>query len=148
MQTSSFVYKFDTVVPGDTRDAVIIDCDFTAVVASPTSKVVLLYLSLSGMRQNSAGSLEGSDEFSARLLGNFNSNNLPSYTISVPRPGDSINQFDGLAFSSSNPFIPSNDTPVLIPPLFQIEFFPSNAKGATPNDILEMFVTIGFRVVL
>jgi len=147
MRLSSFIYKYSVSVPEDSRDAVIIDVDFSALFPTPTSRVVLLYAALSGMRQNVGGPMSAPGEFAARLVGNFNENNDPVYTISVPRPGDSIFAFPGLTFSSSVPFIPTENTSIFCPVTFQIEFLPSSAQGSTPNDILEMFVTLGFRQV-
>jgi len=147
MKLSSFIYQFSVTPPEDTRDPVVIDCDFSALFPTPTSKVVLLYVALAGMRQNVGGAMSEPGAFAARLIGNFNANNDPIYTISSPRPGDSINPFDGFTFSSSQPFIPTENTTIFCPVTFQIEFLPSNAKGATPNDVLEMSVTIGFRTV-
>lgn len=147
MKLSSFQYEYSVTVPEDTRDPVVIDCDFSALFPTPTSKVVLLYAALSGMRQNIGGAMSEPGAFAARLLGDFNVNNDPIYTVAVPRPGDSITPFDGLTFSSSQPFIPTENTTIFCPVTFQIEFLPSNAKGSTPNDILEMFVTLGFRTV-
>jgi len=147
MKLSSFIYQYAVTVPEDTRDAVLIDCDFSALFPTPTSKVVLLYAALSGMRQNTSGAMSEPGEFAARLLGSFNANNDPIYTIAVPRAGDTINPFDGLTFSSSVPFIPTENTSIFCPVNFQIEFLPSNAKGGTPNDIIEMFVTLGFRTI-
>jgi len=147
MRLSSFIYQYSVTVPEDTRDSVIIDCDFSALFPTPTSRVVLLYVGLSGMRQNVGGAMTAPGEFLARLLGDFNANNDPVYTVAVPRAGDAIAPFDGFTFSSSVPFIPTENTSIFCPVNFQIEFLPSNAKGATPNDIIEMSVTIGFRQV-
>jgi len=148
MRLSSFIYEYSVAALGESRDSVIIDVDFSALFPTPTTKVVLLYASLSGMRQNVGGAMGSPGEFAARLIGNFNANNDPVYTIAVPRAGDSISPFDGFTFSSRVPFIPTENTTILCPVNFQIEFLPSNAKGSTPNDILEMFVTLGFRQVL
>jgi len=147
MRLSSFLFTFAASAGLDTRDSVIIDCDFSTLFPDPDSKVVLLYASLSGMRQNVGGIMNSPGEFAARLLGNFNANNDPVYSVNVPRVGDLVNPFDGLTFSSSQPFIPTENTSIFMPVNFQIEFLPSNAKGNTPNDILDMFVTIGFRQV-
>jgi len=148
MRLTSFIYQYILPVAGDTRDPVIIDCDFSALFPTPTSKVVLLYAALSGMRHNTGGPPMGDPgAFSARLLGDFNSNNDPVYTISSPRAGDSIASFDGLSFSSSIPFIPTENTTIFCPVTFQIEFLPSSHKGDNVGDLLEMFCTIGFRTV-
>jgi len=93
MRLSSFQYEYQVVVPEDSRDPVVIDCDFSALFPLPSSGVVLLYASLSGMRQNVGGPMNAPGEFAARLLGNFNVNNDPVYTVAVPRPGDSITPF-------------------------------------------------------
>jgi len=148
MNTSSIVYQYTNALPNDTRDPVKIDVDFNPVFPGPDSRVRLLYLGISGMRQNQAGNMAGSGDFSARLIGNLGSINTPIYTVAVPRPGDSIAQFDGIAFSSSNPlYISSFDPTLELPRTFQIEFLPSNTKGATPNDTLTMYVTIGFIIL-
>jgi len=147
MRLSSFIYQYSVTPPEDSRDAVIVDVDFSVLFPTPTSRVVLLYAALSGMRQNVGGIMNAPGEFAARLIGDFNANNDPVYSISIARAGDSINPFDGLTFSSSQPFIPTENTSIFCPVNFQIEFLPSNAKGSTPNDILEMFVTLGFRQV-
>jgi len=147
METTSIVYSFIVPIAGETRQPVILDVDFNPVFPGGRSNVVLLYLSLSGMRQNAIGAMSSPGSFSARLIGSFSSNNSPVYSVAAPRSGDSVAQFDGLAFSSSSPFIPTNDTPLQIPRLFQIEFLPSNQRGDQPGDEIIMYCTIGFRVV-
>jgi len=147
METTSFIYTYIVPLSGETRQPVILDVDFNPVFPGSRSKVVLLYVALSGMRQNQAGAMSSPGSFSARLLGSFNSSNLPVYTVAAPRSGDSVAQFNGLAFSSNTPFIPTNDTPLQIPRTFQIEFLPSNQRGDKSGDEITMYCTIGFRVV-
>jgi len=148
MNTSSIIYEYDNVPPGDTRDPVIIDVDFNPVFPGPDSRLMLLYLGISGMRQNAAGNMQSSGDFSARLIGFLSSINTGIYTVNAPRPGDSIAQFDGIAFSNSNPLVfPGFDPLLELPRTFQIEFIPSNQQGITPNDFLTMYLTIGFEIL-
>jgi len=154
MTTSSFTYEF--IVPvgppaDDTRDPVIIDVDFSPVFATPSSIVRLVYIALSGMRKNNTGAaatMSSPADFSVRLLGNFDSNNAPLFTVAIPKPGDSINPFDGITLSANNPYNPLLDTyPITLPRTFQIEFNPSSQPGATPNDKITMFFTIGYVIL-
>jgi len=149
MITSSFQYDITIVAPPgeDTRQAVTLDCDFGPVFPAPSSRVVLAYIGLSGIRQNNAGNLTGSADFSARFIGDFNSLNTPIYSITVPRSGDSIVQFNGLSLSTDFPFIPNEQSTILLPANFQIEFIPGNAQGQAVGDMLSMFVTIGFNII-
>lgn len=151
MITSSFKYEFIVPVPADdTRDPVIIDVDFNPVFPNPSSIVRLLYIALSGMRQNNAGAanMTAPGEFSARLIGNFDSNNSPLFTVAIPKPGDSINSFDGITISSNAPYNPLLDTyPINLPRTFSIEFIPSSEKGAIPGDMITMFCTLGYLII-
>lgn len=145
----SFTYEFEITPPpvGDTRDAVVLDIDFAPVyAASPGKTVFLEYVSLSGSRQNNAGAIEIIEAFAARLIGDFGANNLPAVSIAVPRPGDSITNFDGWVFSSGILLDTGFDLPI-IPPLFQLEFTPSNRVGAAVGDKITVSFTIGFRVL-
>jgi len=147
MITTSFIYQFTAPAAGNTRESVIIDCDFNAVFINPSSQLVLEYAALSGMRQNNAGLMSDSGSFSARLIGLFDVENSPIFVINTPRAGDSIAAFDGISISPNNPFIPGPESTVLIPKLFQIEFIPSNSPGNSPGDELTMYFTIGYSLV-
>ena len=148
MKISSFLYDYVVPVSGDTRDSVILDCDFSAEFPGGRSKVVLLYIGLIGMRQNVSGSIDSPGDFSARILGDLGSSNLPVYTVTAPRTGDSVAQFNGLTVSTKSPFVaPDQNSVIFLPRNFQIEFLPSNTKGDTTNDHLLMFCSIGFRVI-
>jgi len=147
MITTSFIYQYTAPAAGNTREPVIIDCDFNPVFINPDSQLVLEYAGLSGMRQNNAGIMSDSGEFSARLIGLFDVENSPIFVINTPRAGDSINPFDGISISPNNPFIPGPGSTVLIPKIFQIEFIPSNSPGNTPGDELTMYFTIGYSLV-
>jgi len=148
MITSSFVYTYDVpaLLPGDTRDPVIIDVDFSAVIPG-RSKAYLVYLALIGMRQNDAGAMSSPGAFSARLLGDFESDNTPIYSINSPtRTGAAIAAFNGITIGSNSPLYLDFEN-WNIPRNFQIEFFPSNAQGRTENDILTMYFTIGYLIL-
>jgi len=148
MIISSFFYDYVVPAAGDTREQVILDCDFSAVFPGGRSKVVLLYIGLVGMRQNVSGPIDSPADFSARILGDLGSNNLPVYTVTAPRSGDSVTQFNGLTVSTRNPFVaPDQNNVIFLPRNFQIEFLPSNTKGDTTDDNLLMFCSIGFRII-
>lgn len=146
---TSFTYKFEIIAPptGNTRDPVLLEIDFAPVyAANPGLTVYLEYITLSGTRQNSAGAIEIVEAFAARLIGNFGASSLPVVTITVPRAGDSITNFDGYTFSGAFPLFTNEDLPA-IPPLFQLEFSPSNRLGVVVGDKITVSFTIGFRVV-
>jgi len=147
MITTSFIYQYTAPAGGQTRDPVIIDCDFNSAFIGPGSQLVLEYAALSGMRQNSAGIMADSGSFSARLIGLFDVENSPIFAINSPRAGDSIAPFDGISISPNNPFIPGVESTVLLPRIFQIEFLPSNSPGNSPGDELTMYFTIGYSLV-
>jgi len=148
MNTVSFIYNFVTAPGEDTRDSVVIDIDFSTVIAAnPNSAIILESVLLSGSRQNVAGGVEITESFAARLIGDFNSNGTVTANISVPRPGDSIALFQGIAFSNSSPFYTEGIfSDIQIPATFQLEIIPSNRQGNVPNDQLTFSFTIVYRI--
>jgi len=145
---TSFTYQFIIQPPpGDTRDPVLLDINFQPLFdANPGQTVFLEFVSLSGTRQDVAGNTEIIESFAAKLIGDFAANNLPTAIVNSPRPGDSIVNFDGWVFSSGFPLDTKEDLP-LMPANFQLEFSPSNIKGATLNDVITVSFTIGFRML-
>jgi len=147
MDIASFIYTY-TVVAGDTRETVILDIDFNTVqAANPNSKIILEALLMSGMRQNVSGAAELTESFSGRLIGNFNSNTTVVASIVVPRAGDRIARFRGIAFSTTSPFYSQGEfADIAIPSTFQLEFIPSNRSGSTTDDQLTLFFSIVYRI--
>jgi len=148
MNTVSFIYNFVTAPGEDTRDPVVIDIDFSTVfAANPNSAIILVSVLMSGNRQNVAGGVEITESFAARLIGDFNSNGTVTANIAVPRPGDSISLFQGIAFSNSSPFYTEgNFSDIEIPSTFQLEIVPSNRQGNVPNDTLTFSFSIVYRI--
>ena len=145
----SFKYEFEITPPpaGNTRDPVLIDLDFAPVyAANPGKKAFLEFVSLSGSRENTAGDVDIIESFSARLIGDFAVNNLPLAAVAVPRPGDTIVNFDGWVFSQNFPLDTGIELPQ-IPPNFQLEFQPSSRAGNAVGDKIIVSFTIGFRVL-
>lgn len=147
--TTSFQYAFTVPAAGDdTRDIVSISIDFNPVyAANPGQKPYLEFVNLAGIRQNTLGAVEIIEAFSSRLIGNFESDNLPTATIDSPRPGDRIGRFQGIVFSNNFPFKVSENSGIIIPPIFKLEFNPSNIVGKSVGDVIIVSFTFGFRVI-
>lgn len=147
MQFSSLTYNYVVPAIGETRQPVILDVDFGPLFPGGRSKIVLRYLAVSGMRQNVAGTMTSPGEFSIRLIGDFNQNNTPIYSVAAPRSGDSVVQFDGITLAFQTPFEMNDYNGIFMPRNFQLEFIPSSSRGDTIGDTLNMFVTFGFEVI-
>jgi len=150
MEIASFIYDYSVGVgPGsDSRDPVLLDIDFSAVIAANlNSPLILQAVLISGVRHNVNGANEITESFAARLIGDFNSNGLVIVTITSPRAGDSIAGFQGIAFSNNSPFYSdANIADIRIPPTFQLEFIPSNRAGSVPSDQLTIFFSIVYHI--
>ena len=147
MEFSSLAYTYVVPGVGETRDPVILDCDFGPVFPTVRSRVILNYLAASGMRQNAAGSMVSPGEFSVRLIGDFGQNNSAVYTVAAPRTGDSVAQYNGITLALQSPFVINDYNAVFIPKTFQVEFIPSSSRGDAAGDTLTMFVTFGFLIL-
>jgi len=146
---NSLFYRYVvTAASGNTRDAVLIDCDFTSLYQiNPDHLIVLGYAAVSGQRQQDNGfNINSSEAFACRLIGAFNESHNVGFSIVTPRAGDSVVNFSGITFGSNYPFVAPDNARILMPPSFQLEFIPSSLDQTTDGDTLDLFFTIGYEI--
>ena len=146
---SSFLYEFTRGAVGDTNEIVTINLSFRALYQiNPDHIITLGFASLCGQRKDAGGFNVNENSYAVRLIGKFNETRNIDVSISVPRVGDSINLFDGIGFSSTAPFYAPNDSRILMPADFQIEFDPSSLSQVANGDTIRVICTIGYDLEL
>jgi hypothetical protein len=147
---SSFFYEYLVQAGGNSNATVTIDMNFRALYQiNPDSLIVLGYAGISGMRKDLGGlNVNSSEAFRCRLIGKFNETRNVGFTISVPRAGETITGFDGIAFGSNYAFYAPRGSRILMPPTFQLEFEPSSLAQTQVNDAMRVNFTLGYEIEL
>ncbi len=150
MILASFRYFHQiTLTTGNTRDTINIDLDFRGLYQiNPDHLLTLKYASINGLRKDAGGG-NYQDNMKCRLIGDFNeTRNIIATLVSPIFTNQTLEPFNGIAFTRNAPFDAPKGARILMPPTFQIEFSFGTFNQQVNGDNIEVFFTIGYDIEL
>jgi len=144
---ASFEYDFVVVAAGRTTDFHTLDMDFRSLYQiNPDHEIFLKYASIvANLEDAGLGTLQNF-RCMARLIGNFNETRNILAAVVAPSAGETVVQFDGICFAMAGPFVAPDNSRILMPATFQLEFKAGSQAQTAAGDFIRVWITIGYDI--
>jgi len=149
MILASFEYSFiiDVVPLGRTTDFHTVNMDFRSLYQiNPDHEIFLKYASIVGNLEDAGLGTLQNFRLMARLIGNFNETRNILPTITAPEVQETVVGFSGVAFNMGGPFVAPDNSKILMPQTFQIEFKAGSQAQTAAGDFIRVWMTIGYDI--